>query len=66
MFKKAKQVKVREHLEDSEPYEYLGILVNEHTLIALDNGAILDPSEPWIEIIKELPWIEISDEILGN
>ena len=60
MFAKAKQVRVIEHLEDSKPYEFDGILVNETTLVALDNGAILDPRENWIEIVEELPWFEVT------
>ena len=59
MFDKASMVRVREHLEDSKPYEFDAILVNNSTLIAMDNGAILNPEEPWIEIIKTYPWISI-------
>ena len=60
MFDKASQVRVREHLEDSEPYEYDAILVSNSCLVAMDNGAILDPSEPWIEIIETYPWIPVT------
>ena len=61
MFPKAKQVRVREcYGAESAPYEFDGILVNASTLIALDNGAILDPREEWIEIIKEYPWYPVS------
>jgi hypothetical protein len=60
MFEKAKQVRVVEHLEDSEPYEFDGILVNNHILVAMDNGVILDPAASWLEIVEELPWYEIS------
>ena len=59
MFDKASMVRVREHLEDSEPYEFDAILVSNSCLVAMDNGAILNPEEPWIEIIKEYPWISI-------
>lgn len=58
MFEKAKQVRVREILEDSEPYEFDAILFGDK-LIAMDNGAILNLNADWIEIIKEYPWISI-------
>ena len=58
MFEKAKQVRVREILEDSKPYEFDAILFGDK-LIAMDNGAILNPNADWIEIIKEYPWISI-------
>ena len=54
MFEKAKQVRVREMLEDSKPYEFDAILFGDK-LIAMDNGAILNPKAEWIEIIKEYP-----------
>lgn len=60
MFDKASMVRVREHLEDSEPYEFDAILVSNSCLVAMDNGAILNPEEPWIEIIKEYPWFPVS------
>ena len=58
MFEKAKQVRVREILEDSEPYEFDAILFGDK-LITMDNGAILNLNADWIEIIKEYPWISI-------
>ena len=58
MFEKAKQVRVREILEDSKPYEFDAILFGDK-LIAMDNGAILNLNADWIEIIKEYPWISI-------
>ena len=65
MFEKAKQVMVKEILEDSKPYTFGAILVGDK-LIAMDNGAILDPKAEWIEIVKELPWISLSNELLGE
>ena len=59
MFDKASMVRVREHLEDSEPYEFDAILVSNSCLVAMDNGAILNPEESWISIIKTYPWISI-------
>ena len=59
MFDKANMVRVREYLEDSEPYEFDAILVNNSCLVAMDNGAILNPEEPHIAIIKTYPWISI-------
>ena len=65
MFEKAKQVFVREHLEDSEPYEFGGVLIGDK-IIAMDNGAILDANDKTIEIVKELPWIDLSVEMIGD
>ena len=59
MFDKASMVRVREYLEDSEPYEFDAILVSNSCLVAMDNGAILNPEEPWIAIIKTYPWIPV-------
>jgi hypothetical protein len=59
MFDKASMVRVREYLEDSEPYEFDAILVSNSCLVAMDNGAILNPEEPGIAIIKTYPWISI-------
>ena len=59
MFNKASMVRVREYLDDSEPYEFDAILVNASCLVAMDNGAILNPKDPWIEIIKTYPWISV-------
>ena len=66
-FRKAKQVIVRELLEDSEPYVFGAILLEEeNVLVAMDNGAILDPSWDWIEIIEQLPWLNLSAEMGGD
>jgi hypothetical protein len=65
MFEKAKQVKVVEWLQDSNPYVFGAILIGDK-LIAMDNGAILDPAAKWIEIVEEYPWISLSDELLGE
>jgi hypothetical protein len=60
MFDKASMVRVREYLEDSEPYEFDAILVSNSCLVAMDNGAILNPENPWIAIIKTYPWFPVS------
>lgn len=65
MFEKAKQVRVREILEDSKPYEFGAIQIGDK-LIAMDNGAILNAKADWIKIIEEFPWISLSDEILAK
>ena len=65
MFQKAKQVMVKEILEDSKPYIFGGILIGDK-IIAMDNGAILDANAEWIKIVKEFPWISLSDELLGD
>jgi hypothetical protein len=60
MFDKASMVRVREYLKDDEPpYEFDAILVSNSCLVAMDNGAILNPEDPWIAIIKTYPWISI-------
>jgi ABC-type sulfate transport system substrate-binding protein len=64
MFEKAKQVIVKENLEDST-YVFGAIQMGD-VLIAMDNGAILDAKADWIEIVKELPWISLSDEMIGR
>ena len=65
MFEKAKQVIVRENLGINKVYEFGAIQIGDK-LIAMDNGAILDANANWIEIIKELPWISLSEEMIGN
>ena len=60
MFDKANMVRVREYLKDSEPYEFDAILVSNSCLVAMDNGAILNPEDPWIAIIKTYPWFPVS------
>ena len=65
MFQKAKQVMVKEILEDSKPYIFGGILIGDK-IIAMDNGAVLDANAEWIKIVKEFPWISLSDELLGD
>ena len=65
MFEKAKQVLVREYLEDSKPYDFGALQIGDK-LIAMDNGAILDANAEEIEILGELPWISLSDELLDK
>ena len=61
----AKQVRVKERLQNGELIEYGAILVKD-MLIAMDNGQILNPEDEEIEIIETLKWISLSDELLDN
>ena len=66
IFRKAKSVIVREHLEDGD-YVFTAIfLEKENILIAMDNGTILDPSWDWIEIVREVFWVNVSKEMGGS
>ena len=65
MLHKAKQVKVREHLDHNEVYEFGAIQIG-NKLIAMDNGSILNANADYIEIIQEFPWVNLSDELLGK
>lgn len=64
---KAKQVKVKETMENGSFQIWGGILFGNDTLIAADNGAIFSLSlAPYLEIIEEYPWLSLSDEITGE
>lgn len=64
---KATQVKVKETMEDGTTQIWGGILVDDNTLIATDNGDIFSlDSAPHLEIIKKYPWISLSDEVIGE
>ena len=58
MFPKAKQIRVREYLENSKPYEFDALLVGD-VIVAMDNGAILKAKGEYLEIIKEYPWYPV-------
>lgn len=63
---KATQVKVKETMEDGATQIWGGILVDDNTLIAADNGDIFSLDlAPHLEIIKKYPWISLSDEVIG-
>lgn len=63
---KATQVKVKETMEDSTTQIWGGILIDDNTLIAADNGDIFSLDlAPHLEIIKKYPWISLSDEVIG-
>lgn len=67
MFNKGIQVKVKETMEDGTIQTWGGILIDDNTLIAADNGAIFSlDMAPHIKIVERLSWIPISDEILGD
>lgn len=64
---KATQVKVKETMEDGTTQIWGGILVDDNTLIATDNGDIFSLDlAPHLEIIKKYPWISLSDEVIGE
>lgn len=63
---KATQVKVKETMEDGTTQIWGGILIDDNTLIAADNGDIFSLDlAPHLEIIKKYPWISLSDEVIG-
>ena len=59
------QVKVKETFEDGYTQIFGGI-VYQDKIIAMDNGDVLDLNADHLEIIEELPWITLSDELLGE
>lgn len=64
---KATQVKVKETMEDGTTQIWGGILIDDNTLIAADNGDIFSLDlAPHLEIIKKYPWLSLSDEITGE
>lgn len=64
---KATQVKVKETMEDGTTQIWGGILIDDNTLIAADNGDIFSLDlAPHLEIIKKYPWISLSDEVIGT
>ena len=63
--KKAKQVIVRETVDEDTVYEFGAVQIG-NILIAMDNGDILDANAPHITVLEELPWVSLSDELLGN
>ena len=59
------QVKVKEIFEDGTTQIFGGI-VYQNKIIAMDNGDILDLNSDYLEIIEELTWINLSEEVLGE
>ena len=59
------QVKVKETFEDGTTQIFGGI-VYQNKIIAMDNGDILDLNSDYLEIIEELTWINLSEEVLGE
>ena len=62
---KAIQVEVREVLEDGTIQTFGAIQMGDK-IIAMDNGDVLDLNADYLEIIEELPWISLSEELLGE
>ena len=59
------QVKVKETFEDGDVQIFGGIIYQDK-IIAMDNGDVLDLNSKYLEIIEELPWVSLSDELLGE
>ena len=59
------QVKVKETFEDGTTQIFGGIAYQDK-IIAMDNGAVLDLNSDYLEIIEELTWINLSEEVLGE
>ena len=63
--KTPKQVKVKETFEDGTTQIFGGIAYQDK-IIAMDNGDVLDLNSDYLEIIEELTWINLSEEVLGE
>ena len=63
--KTPKQVKVKETFEDGTTQIFGGIAYQDK-IIAMDNGNVLDVNSDYLEIIEELTWINLSEEVLGE
>ena len=59
------QVKVKETFEDGTTQIFGGIAY-QNKIIAMDNGNVLDLDSDYLEIIEELPWVSLSEELLGE
>lgn len=59
------QVKVKETFEDGTTQIFGGIAYQDK-IIAMDNGDVLDLNPDYLEIIEELTWINLSEEVLGE
>ena len=60
---KAIQVKVREVLKDGT-IQTFGAVQMDDKIIAMDNGDILNIID--VQIVEELPWVSLSEELLGE
>ena len=60
---KAIQVKVREVLEDGTIQTFGAIQMGDK-IIAMDNGDVLNVID--VQIVEELPWVSLSEELLGE
>lgn len=61
----AEQVEVEEILEDGMIQYCPAIQIGNYVIFA-DNGDTVELPAKHIKIIKRLPWIDISDAIVGN
>lgn len=60
---KAIQVKVREVLKDGTIQTFGAVQMGDK-IIAMDNGDILNIID--VQIVEELPWVSLSEELLGE
>ena len=60
---KAIQVKVREVLKDGTIQTFGDVQMGDK-IIAMDNGDILNIID--VQIVEELPWVSLSEELLGE
>ena len=60
---KAIQVEVREVLEDGTIQTFGAIQMGDK-IIAMDNGDVLNVID--VQIVEELPWVSLSEELLGE
>lgn len=60
----ASQVICKEYFYDGTSQYFVGILIDENTLIALDNGEVLDPKSEWLKIVNYISWNNLSDDLL--
>ena len=63
--KTPKQVKVKETFEDGTTQIFC-VIAYQDKIIAMDNGNVLDLNADYLEIIEELPWVSLSEELLGE
>ena len=64
---KAKQVVVEETFHDGTTQRCAAIQIGDNCIVFADNGFVTYlNTHSYIKVVKELSWIDISEEILGN
>lgn len=59
------QVKIKKTFKDGTTQIFGGIAYQDK-IIAMDNGDVLNLNSDYLEIIEELTWINLSEEVLGE